>query len=140
MECLMPGHYDGPNQRGFYPVRKIRVFFHGLRLAALYNVAASYKIVVSCIALTLSFFFREWVDMLLIFLATAQILTAELLNSAIEELCDYVQPAEDARIGAVKDMAAAAAGISMLIWCIVVIYQFSAIVLFLTGLGSEPAP
>ena len=39
--------------------------------------------------------------------ATALVLVAELLNTAIEELCDYVQPERAPQIGTTKDIAAA---------------------------------
>jgi len=35
-------------------------------------------------------------------------LSVELLNTALEKLCDYVQPHHDPRIGAIKDMGSAA--------------------------------
>lgn len=130
--------YDGPNQTDPYLIRKFRVFTSGLRLAASYNFAASYKIVVSCITLVISFFFRESVDLLLIMIASAQIVSAELLNSAIEELCDYVQPGEHAKIGGVKDIAAAGAGVSMLIWVIVIFYQYYQVIAFTLAQGRLP--
>ncbi|MDH3325244.1 MAG: diacylglycerol kinase [Gammaproteobacteria bacterium] len=36
------------------------------------------------------------------------VLTAELFNTALEELCDYVQPEHHDAIGKIKDVAAAA--------------------------------
>lgn len=136
----MKKKYDGPNQTDPYVIRKTRVFVSGLWLAASYNVAASYKIVVSCLALGLSLLFREWVDVFVILIASAQIVTAELMNSAIEEMCDYIQPGEDPKIGAVKDIAAAGAGVSMLIWVIVIFYQFYELVAYAISRGEVPLP
>ncbi|MEO0320763.1 MAG: diacylglycerol kinase family protein [Pseudomonadota bacterium] len=45
----------------------------------------------------------QWVGLLF---AIGLVMSAELLNSAIEGLCDVVSPSYDARIGKVKDMAA----------------------------------
>jgi len=44
----------------------------------------------------------------LVFLAICVVITAELFNTAIEELCDYVQPENDERIKYIKDVAAGA--------------------------------
>jgi diacylglycerol kinase len=121
---LSESNYKGPDQTDFYPIRKMRVFAKGLHVAALTNTAVAYKIVVALIALTLGWFFRDWTDLAVILIATAVILETELMNSALEGICDYIQPEEDPRIGKIKDMAAAGAGIAMLVWVVVMVYEF----------------
>ncbi len=64
-------------------------------------------------------------------------MTAELLNSAIETLCDFLEPRENAKIGAIKDIAAAAVGISIVVWVVVVV--FDVIHLGSALLGRTPA-
>jgi diacylglycerol kinase (ATP) len=54
---------------------------------------------------------------------TALVLSAELLNTALEELCDYVQPERAPQIGATKDIAAAAVSICMGAWVIVMLIE-----------------
>lgn len=56
---------------------------------------------------------------------TGFMLVTEVLNTAIESLCDYVEPAVDERIKNIKDVAAAAAMIAIIVWYIVI-----AIILF----------
>ena len=46
---------------------------------------------------------------------------AELFNSAIEAICDFLETRENEKIRAIKDMAAAAVGISIVVWFTVVI-------------------
>jgi hypothetical protein len=41
---------------------------------------------------------------------------SELFNTAVEQVCDFEQPEYDQRIGAVKDVAAAAARTGMVAW------------------------
>ena len=43
-------------------------------------------------------------------------LLAELFNSAIEILCDFVEQRQNPQIGTIKDIAAAAAGIAIFVW------------------------
>lgn len=128
---MSESNYKGPDQADFYPVRKLRVFAKGMHFAAFNNVAMAYKIVVAVIAMGLGFFFRDWLDLAVILIATAVILETELMNSAVEGLADYIQPDEDPRIGKIKDMAAAAAGISMLVWVLIMIYEFGHIAYFI---------
>ena len=49
----------------------------------------------------------EWACLLL---AMGAVTGAEALNTAVERLCDFVEPRPDSRIGAVKDMAAGGGG------------------------------
>lgn len=51
------------------------------------------------------------------------VLTAELFNSAVEGVCDFMETGPDERIGAIKDVAAAAVGVSILVWLVVVAYE-----------------
>jgi len=70
------------------------------------------------------------VDFLLIMAATGQVLIAELFNSAIEALCDFVEPDENKQIMVIKDIAAAAAGISILIWTLIFFVEVTRLWIF----------
>ena len=101
--------------RPYEPLRKMRVICHGLRLA-MRDKAVAYKVVLAAGLLAIAFAQRAWLDFGLVLVTTALVLSAELLNTAIEELCDYVQPERAAQIGATKDVAAAAVGLCILAW------------------------
>ncbi len=104
-----------PGKRPGSPRRKARVILQGLwRAAHDFNVA--YKMVVSAVVLVLAAVAWKWLDLAVIGVATGLLLMSELFNTAVEQLCDFVQPDHDERIGAIKDVAAAAAGTGMLFW------------------------
>ena len=96
--------------------------WQGLRFA-LRDKGVAYTLVVSLILLAIAFTQRAWADLELLLVATALVLASELMNTAIEELCDYVQPATSPQIGATKDMAAAAVGICVLAWAGVILLE-----------------
>jgi len=127
----MRNKFLGTGIPGYHPMRKLAVIFSGLRFAIVYDMSVAYKVVLSLAVLTASFLLRAWVDFLLIFVATGLMLIAEIFNSAIEAVCDYLQTDEDAKIGAIKDMAAAAAGTSIFIWVVVMAYEVVEMILHL---------
>ncbi|REC60921.1 diacylglycerol kinase family protein [Chryseobacterium pennae] len=47
-------------------------------------------------------------DAALILIASVAVLSAEIFNTAIEKICDIIQPDFDKRIGFIKDIAAGA--------------------------------
>lgn len=47
----------------------------------------------------------EWISLIL---AIALVILAEIINTVLEKIADFVQPEEDPRIMVIKDMAAAA--------------------------------
>jgi diacylglycerol kinase (ATP) len=49
-----------------------------------------------------------------LFLGATSIASAELLNTAVERLADFIRPQPDARIGLIKDLAAAAVLLAIL--------------------------
>lgn len=119
----MRNKFLGTGVPGYSPMRKLAVILSGLRFAIVYDLSVAYKVVLSLAVLTGSFLLRAWMDFLLIFVATGLMLVCEIFNSAIEAVCDYLQTDEDAKIGAIKDMAAAAAGTAIFIWIVVMVYE-----------------
>jgi len=109
----------GIGEAGYHPLRKLRTVFSGLRYAVLYDWSVTYKLVLSAAVLVAAFTLRAWVDFLLILVVTAFVLVAEIFNSAIEALCDFVETRHNEKIKVIKDIAAAAVGIAILVWIVV---------------------
>jgi diacylglycerol kinase len=119
----MRNKFLGTGDSGYHPLRKIKVVLAGLRFAIRYDFSVAYKMVLSSVIIALALIFQQWMDFAMILLATGLVLTAELLNSAIEALCDFVETRENEKIGAIKDIAAAAVGISIVVWLAVVVFD-----------------
>lgn len=115
----MRNKFLGQGEEGYHPIRKIQVCLSGLRYAIRYDFSVAYKVYLSLVMLLTCFFFRQWIDSLLIMAATGLVLIAELFNSAIEALCDFIETNENEKIKIIKDISAAATGISVLLWVVV---------------------
>ncbi len=109
----------GIGEPGYHPLKKLRTIFAGLRFAILYDASVAYKLALSVPVIAAAFFLRERVDFLLILLTTAFVLVAEIFNSAIEALCDFVETRHNEKIKIIKDIAAAAVGLAILVWVVV---------------------
>lgn len=120
----MRNKFTGIGTKGYHPLRKIRHAWSGLRFALVSDFSVAYKLVLSAVILTSSFHFRQWVDFVVVLVVTGEVLMAEMFNTAIEALCDFVENRHDDRIGAIKDVAAAAAGVSILVWAAVLAYEY----------------
>ena len=110
----------GTGEAGYHPLRKIRTVVSGLRYAVIYDWSVTYKLVLSAAVLILAYGMRAWVDFLLILVVTALVVFAEIVNSAIEALCDFVEERHNEKIKIIKDMAAAAVGITLFAWMVVI--------------------
>ncbi|MGB3402048.1 MAG: diacylglycerol kinase [Microcoleaceae cyanobacterium] len=108
---------------GYHPIRKLKVILAGLHVAVVTDFSVAYKIILSVPILGSAFFFRQWVDVSLTLLAMGVMLISELFNSAIEVLCDFIEPQQNDRIRVIKDIAAAAAGLSILMWAAILIIE-----------------
>lgn len=102
---------------------KARVFWAGLRFAVTGDRSVATQLILSLVVLIIAFWLRTWVDLLLILIVTGHMLALEIVNTVIEALCDYVQPEHNDRIGRIKDMSAAASGISIVVWVITMLYE-----------------
>jgi diacylglycerol kinase len=101
---------------GYRPLQKFKVILSGLQVAVISDFSVAYKVILSVPVLGVSFLLRQWVDVTLILLTMGLMLISELFNSAIEVLCDLVEPQQNEQIRVTKDIAAAAAGLSILVW------------------------
>jgi diacylglycerol kinase (ATP) len=115
----MRNKFLGTGEAGYHPLRKLQVVLAGLRFAALHDFSVLYKVVLSLLVLALALWLRAWIDVAVILLATGVVLAAELFNTAVEALCDFVEVRDNEKIGIIKDIAAAAAGVAILAWSIV---------------------
>lgn len=121
----MRNKFLGQGEGGYHPIRKIQVCLSGLRYAIRYDFSVAYKVYLSLIMLLACFLLRQWIDFLLIMAATGLVLIAEMFNSAIEALCDFIETNENEKIKVIKDISAAAAGISILLWVVVLVVELS---------------
>jgi diacylglycerol kinase len=119
----MRNKFTDANSPGYHPVRKVKVVFAGLSFAVRHDFSVAYKVVLSLMLVVGSAALQRWVDFVVIVLATGVVLTAGLFNSAVEGVCDFMETGFDDRIGAIKDVAAAAVGVSILVWLVVVVYE-----------------
>ena len=122
----------GTGEPGYHPVRKLRTIVSGLRYAVIYDFSVAWKLLFSLIVLVTALGARGWVDAMLIIVVTALVLVAEIMNSAIEALCDFVESRHNDKIGIIKDIAAAGVGIAMFAWLVVLVFEIEEILRSLT--------
>lgn len=115
----------GPSERKRPgPWRKVRHAANGLSHAVRNDASVATIMGVSTVVVVASIVFARWVDLMLVVVVTAQALAAELFNTAIERLCDFVESRHSPQIGAIKDIAAAAVGIAVIVWAAAVVYEY----------------
>ncbi len=119
----MKNKFLGTGEEGYNPLRKFKVILAGLRYAAIYDFAVLYKFIISAIILVPVFIFNGLIDASLILLATAFMLSAELFNTAIEAVCDFMHSDYNEKIGIIKDISAAATGIAIFTWVAILIFE-----------------
>jgi diacylglycerol kinase len=115
---------------GYNPIRKLKVILSGLQIAIVTDFSVAYKVVLSVPILAIAFFFRQWVDVSILLLAMGLMLISELFNSAIEVLCDFVEPQQNERIRVTKDIAAAATGLSIFVWAAILAIEIIHLIRF----------
>lgn len=129
----MRNKFLGTGEPGYNPLRKMRVILAGLRFVFRYELPVAYKLVLSTMILILAFIFRQWLDFEIILLATGLVVVTEMLNTAIEAICDFVEIKENEKIKAIKDVGAAAVGISILIWLLIMIFNCAHLISIICG-------
>lgn len=114
-----------PEAPKFSIVRKLKIIFFGLRYAVLYDFNVTYKMLLSAVVLSVCLYYHQRTDFLLVLVASGLFLMGEMVNTCIEALCDFVEPNKNEKIGMIKDVAAAAAGIGTMVWIAVVLVEIA---------------
>lgn len=112
----MRNKFLGTGEPGYHPIRKLKTVISGLHYAVIYDFSVTYKLVLSALVMALAILLRAWVDVMLILVVTAMVLVAEMFNSAIEAICDFMETQHNEKIKIIKDIAAAAVGVSIFVW------------------------
>ena len=128
----MRNKFLGTGESGHHPVKKIKVCLDGIYYAARFDFSFAYEMFLSIVILITCFILRQWLDFFFILTAMALVLMAELFNSAIEALCDFVEIRKNEKIKVIKDISASAVGIGILLWAIIIAVELVRLWLFFT--------
>ena len=123
----MKNKFLDTGEKGYHPLKKIKVVLSGLRFAVLTDFSVMYKIVLSMIILIPTIMFNGALDASIIVLSTGIMISAEIFNTAIEAICDFMKTDYDEKIGIIKDVSAAATGVTIIAWIFVLtieIFEF----------------
>ena len=120
----MRNKFLGTGEPGYRPIRKFLVILNGLKFSVLHDYSVAYKVVLSIITMVTSYYFKQWIDLMAILIVTGLMMVSELFNSSIEAICDFLVAEENQRIGIIKDISAAATGIAILVWMLVMLYEY----------------
>jgi diacylglycerol kinase (ATP) len=120
----MRNKFLGTGEPGYRPIRKFLVILNGLKFSVLHDYSVAYKVVLSIITMVTSYYFKQWIDLMAILIVTGLMMVSELFNSSIEAICDFLVTEENQRIGIIKDISAAATGIAILVWMLVMLYEY----------------
>ena len=105
---------------GYHPLRKPSIVWAGIRHAVILDFSVAYKLVIAVLFLTIAGATESILHFLVLLVVTALMLVAEVINTAIEAICDYLCADYDERIRSIKDMAAAAAWLAIAVWYVVI--------------------
>ena len=123
----MKNKFLDTGEKGYHPLKKIKIVVSGLRFAVLTDFSVMYKIVLSMIILIPTMMFNGPLDASIIILSTGIMISAEIFNTAIEAICDFMKTDYDEKIGIIKDVSAAATGVTIIVWLFVLgieIFEF----------------
>ena len=101
-----------------YAWQGLLAFFRGQH-NAIVHLVATVVLIILCLLVRPSA-----TELLFLAVVTGMVWTAELLNSAIEKLCDLVSPGYNPKVKYIKDVAAAAVLVSAIIAVVVALIIF----------------
>ena len=101
-------------------IRSVGYAFKGLYVLLKTEASIKIQFFIALFMAGLGFYLEiSAVEWMLQLLAVGMVMGVEGVNTAIEKLADYVQPAKDPKIGLLKDISAGAVMIVSMVACIV---------------------
>ena len=90
-------------------ILKFGYALNGIRIAWQEEAHFKFHVTAGCVALLASWAFRvTTTEFLFVIVMIGMVMSAEIFNAALEELCDKFTTGHDPHIGKIKDLAAAA--------------------------------
>jgi len=106
-------------------LKSFRYAFNGLRILINEEQNLRIQLILAILVIGAGFILNiEYTEWLAIIFCIGLVLTTEAINSAIERICDIVNPAKNENIKTIKDMSAAAVFISSVVAVIVGLVVF----------------
>lgn len=106
------------------PLNSFKYAFRGLRVLWGQNNFRIH-VLTSLLVLLFSFLLKiSQTDFIILLLCISMVLVTEALNTAIEKICDFIQPNIDPKIAFIKDVSAAAVLISAIVSAIIGVMIF----------------
>jgi len=90
-------------------IKSFKHAFNGLRQLLKREHNSRIHLIAAILSLSIGYFLKisslEWIALISVI---ALVFICELINSALEEICDFIEPKQNSKIGLIKDYAAAA--------------------------------
>jgi diacylglycerol kinase len=114
----------------YKPIQKFKVFINGLWFILKYDLSVTYKIIISTITLSLALLLRQYTNFVVLLIVTGNMVSMEIMNTCVELLCDFHKTGYDERIKVIKDVAAVASGVAIMVWLSIVFYEIYAVFVY----------
>jgi diacylglycerol kinase (ATP) len=103
--------------------KKLASSLNGLTAAVARDRSVRRVALISSAAVIAAAWHHRWVDVVIIITVSGLLTVTELLNTAVEELCDYIEPRFDVNIGRIKEITAAAVLVALVTWVLVIVTE-----------------
>ena len=114
----------------YHPIRSLRYAVEGLQMAFTREPNLTFQVIIGVGFSLLGIWSNHTVLAMANLILMGIVISLEMINAAIETLCDIVHPDYNLKVKIVKDMAAGAVLMTSLIWATVIIYQILIIFVF----------
>lgn len=107
------------NQEKFSIRKRLKSFvyaFNGFKVMLREEHNSRIHLVAAILAIAMGIILKiNWPEWVFLSIVIGAVFTAELFNSAIEQLCDHLSPEQNVRIKKIKDLSAAAVLVSAIV-------------------------
>lgn len=113
----------------YHPIKSVGYAFAGVFLAISREFSIKIQLVLGICVLTLAFWQNQLLLGFLNLFLMALVMSLEMINTAIELICDLVEPRTNPNVKIIKDLAAGAVLIVALTWGLLIFWLFVSIFL-----------
>ena len=117
------------NKKPYHPIRNQMYAIRGFYDALMFEKSLRIQLGLGILSIGVSIWQQSYLMTFLNFMFAIIVISGEMFNTALERLCDLVQPERDERVRIIKDIAAAAVLTLAVGWGSLMIIQFASIFL-----------
>jgi diacylglycerol kinase len=121
--------YESKTNSDYHPLQSLKCAINGLFLAFKQEANLSIQVFIGVLFFLFNMFFGQQILAIANLVFMGAVISFEMINTIIENICDLIEPNYNQKIKVIKDMSAGAVLVMAILWLLIILFGVTKIAL-----------